>query len=66
MSEVQCMTCRHFTLRESPLARNGFGRCLWGRVAQFVSATFPRKCSAHSPMDGESIAKRQEWLGGKK
>lgn len=60
---VQCVTCQHFTLRESSLARNGFGKCLKGRAYEFMSSVYERVCGRHEALDAEAVAKRQEWLG---
>ena len=60
---VQCITCQHFTLRESPLARQGFGKCVKGRAYQFMSAVYERVCARYTPLDAETAAKRLEWLG---
>jgi len=63
---VQCITCQHFTLRESPLARQGFGKCAVGRAYQFMSAVYERACIRFTPLNEEAAAKRQEWLGERK
>lgn len=59
---VQCITCQHFTLRESPLARQGFGKCAKGRAYEFMSAVYERVCARYTPLDAETTAKRREWM----
>lgn len=66
MSTVQCITCLHFTLRESPLAREGFGKCLKGKAYEFMSAVYERVCGKHSALEAESVAKRREWVEGRR
>ena len=63
---VQCITCQHFTLRESPLARNGFGKCVTGRAYEFMSAVYERVCARFAPVEAEAAAKRRAWLEGLK
>lgn len=63
---VQCITCQHFTLRESPLARQRFGRCLKGKTYEFMSAVYERVCARFTPLDDEAAAKRRAWLEGRK
>ena len=63
---VQCITCQHFTLRESPMARQGFGKCIKGRAYQFMSAVYERVCSKFSPVEAEDAAKRWAWVEGLK
>lgn len=63
---VQCIDCKHFTLRESPLARQGFGKCAVGRAYQFMSAVYERACDRFSPLGAETAAKRRAWLEGRK
>lgn len=60
---VQCITCQHFSLRESPMARQGFGKCAKARTYQFMSAVYERVCARFTPLNEEAAAKRQEWLG---
>ena len=63
---VQCITCQHFTLRESPLARQGFGKCAKGKAYQFMSAVYERMCARYTPLDAEAVAKRRAWVEGRK
>ena len=63
---VQCIDCQHFTLRESPLARQGFGKCVKGRAYEFMSAVYERVCARFAPVEAEAAAKRREWLEGLK
>lgn len=65
MSTVQCITCQHFTLRESPLARQGFGKCVKGRAYEFMSAVYERACARFAPVEAETAAKRRAWLEGR-
>lgn len=59
---VQCITCHHFTLRESPLARQGFGKCAKKAAYEFMSASFQRVCAKHAELDAEAVAKRKAWV----
>lgn len=59
----QCVTCQHFSLRTSPVARNGFGQCAHDRVWVLKSAVYPRDCSHHEPAEQDVASKRREWLG---
>lgn len=63
---VQCITCQHFTLRESPLARQGFGKCVKGKAYEFMSAVYERVCARFTPLDEEAAAKRRVWLEARK
>lgn len=60
---VQCIDCQHFTMRESPLARQGFGKCAKARTYEFMSAVYARVCAKFTPVEAEAAAKRREWLG---
>ena len=59
---VQCITCKHFSLRESPLARQGFGRCAFGRAWELMSAVYRKSCVRHSEQTPDAVIKRREWL----
>lgn len=59
---VQCVTCQHFSLRESPMARQGFGLCAHKPAHQFMSASFQRVCAKHAELDAEAVAKRKAWV----
>lgn len=61
---VQCLTCQHFTLRESPLARQGFGKCVKGRAYELMSAAYERVCARFAPVEAETAEKRRAWLEG--
>lgn len=61
---IQCITCKHFTLRDSPLARQGFGKCVKGRAYEFMSAVYQRVCDKFEPLEEQAAAKRRQWLEG--
>lgn len=63
---VQCITCQHFTLRDSPLARQGFGKCAKGKAYQFMSAVYRKVCGRHIEVDADAAAKRRAWMEGRK
>lgn len=59
---VQCVNCSHFRLRESNLAKNGFGRCALNEAWRSMSATWARDCATFNVASEETIAKRTAWL----
>ena len=63
---VQGITCQHFTLRESPMARQGFGKCAKARAYEFMSAVYARVCAKFTPVEAEVAAKRREWMEGRR
>lgn len=62
--DVQCATCRHFSLKESPLAHVRFGRCAFAKAWEFMSAVIQRQCSKHQEPEPGELAKRRAWLEG--
>ena len=63
---VQCLTCKHFTLRDSPLAKQGFGKCAVGKAYQFMSAVYEKVCQRHVELDAAEVEKRRQWWEGRK
>lgn len=67
MSEerVQCLTCMRFSLKDSPMGKNGFGRCALRRdLWTYPSATYKRVCDKHKvAVDAEQ---RVDWYYGKR
>jgi len=68
---IQCVACKHFTLRGNcrssiGMASQGYGICSFGTVGQFQSAIFPRNCAKFSPVEVEVKAKRLAWLDKQK
>lgn len=60
---VQCITCQHFSLRDSGrMAAQGFGLCAHRRQHEFVSARFQRMCGSHADLNAEAVAKRKAWM----
>lgn len=59
---VQCVTCEHFTLRDSPMAREGYGKCAVGKSYRFESALYSHLCEKHVELDAEQVQKRRQWL----
>lgn len=64
---VQCITCQHFNLRSAGrIANHGFGNCAKRASHEFMSASYQRVCSMHSELDAEAVAKRREWVEGRR
>ncbi len=59
---VQCIECARLNLRESALARHGFGRCEAAPCFEFASATIERNCAKFRQLDAEQAKARREWL----
>lgn len=64
---VQCITCKHFSLRKAGrMASHGFGVCAKKAAYEFMSASFQRVCAKHAELDAEAVAKRREWVEGRR
>lgn len=59
---AQCINCTRLNLRESALARHGFGRCTAAPAWEFASLTRPRECARFQKESGETIEARRAWL----
>lgn len=69
MNEPRCIGCAHFSLRDSALARHGFGTCSLGDSWRYLSALLATSCGKFRAAMPERAAARVEWLrknaGGK-
>jgi hypothetical protein len=60
---VHCMTCQHWSLRDSPLAVSGFGRCSQSQNKHtYFSPVQERDCQKHEPTTQAVVDKRFEYL----
>ena len=60
--EVRCVECEHFNLRDSTLAKHGFGICKFLPRYTMQSATFGRSCERHKPAPADKVEQRVAWL----
>lgn len=64
---VQCITCQHFSMRESARAAyQGFGHCAKAQPYEYMSAVYKRICQSHVQHDESAIAARKAWLEGRR
>ncbi|NYT25372.1 hypothetical protein H0A73_17365 [Alcaligenaceae bacterium] len=60
---VQCITCRHFNLRDAGrMAHEGFGNCAHRAAHEFTGARYQRVCGQHEEAPADAVEKRREWL----
>ena len=62
MTSITCIRCKHFTLRRSAMARQGFGLCSHRPKWNCVSATYPRRCQLFAENESDITAARRAWL----
>ena len=63
MTEVSCVDCSHFNLRDAgQMARQGCGNCKHDAAYSYYSASKCRDCGKFNPADVKVIDKRKAWL----
>jgi len=60
---VKCVACKHWRLKGSALAQNGFGLCTrQAETATFYAAHFERECKLFTPAGTDITFGRHAWL----
>ncbi|MBN9401337.1 MAG: hypothetical protein J0I30_00730 [Burkholderiales bacterium] len=66
MTTVQCVACRHFSLRSAgEMAGLGAGNCAFERRVSFVGALCERQCDRFARGSRETEQRRRQWLVAK-
>lgn len=60
-----CVECERFDLRNSDMARHGFGVCKKKPRWHFFSPEFKRHCDLFVDAKAEKVAERLKWLNRK-
>ncbi len=59
---VECVDCDRFTLRDAPMAKNGFGKCALRPAHEGHSAVYPRERDRFTPAPADKVEQRRAWL----
>ena len=64
MSEITCIHCAHWSLRDAPaMAPHGFGVCKQDKSPSTThSGDYPRICIRFAPLPQAEVQKREDWI----